>query len=190
MKRFLLLFLFVFLLCIPVFAMEDDDVGSMSDFFGKKGTVFDDPFVGQKQYTDEEFQKALEEKKSQLKKKRAKKTKGDGHSDLDSAVKIDETVQKTIILMVSNNLLNGDGAFIPIGHYKIVGVEEDSKVFLDFYQSHIKVARVPAVKTRYDFGKPDINFAEIIPYDNCKVKVIFGSLDFNAWTLLRIVDSQ
>ncbi len=189
MKRFLIFFISLILLAAPVFAREDEsEKDYKSDVFNTGDSVFDNPFGGQKQYTDEDFQKALEEKKAQIKKKKKKKVKGNANADTDASQKIDETAEKTIILMLSNNLINGDGTYIPIGHYKIVGVEDNDKVYLDFYQAHSKIARVPAIKTRYDFDQPEINFAKVIPYDDHKIKIIFGSLDFNAWTLLRVVN--
>lgn len=196
MKKFLILFISLFILTIPCLAKDNNDdegLGSMSDYLGGKGSVFDDPFGGQKQYSDEAFQKALEEKKSHMKKYKKKKVRGKANEDNDAADKIDETAEKTIILMLPNNIINGDGTYIPAGHYKIVGVEgddenDDYKVYLDFYQAHTKVARVPAIKTKYDFDEQNINFAKVVPYDEHKIKVIFGSLDFNAWTLLRVVN--
>lgn len=190
MKKIAILLMAIFFLTTPCFSKDnnDENLGSMSDYLGGKGSVFDDPFGGQKQYTDEDFQKALEEKKSHIKKYKKKKVRGTANSDNDASTKVDETAEKTIVLMLPNNILNGDGTFIPTGHYKIVGVEEDDKVYLDFYQAHSRIARVPAIKTKYDFNESDINFAKVIPYDDNKIKVIFGSLDFNAWTLLRIVN--
>lgn len=191
MKKLLIFFISLFILTIPCLAKDNDDegLGSMSDYLGGKGSVFDNPFGGQKQYSDEDFQKALEEKKSHMKKYKKKKVKGKVNEDNDASKKIDETAEKTIILMLPNNIINGDGTYIPTGHYKIVGVEEnENEVYLDFYQAHTKIARVPAIKTKYDFDEQNINFAKVIPYDEHKIKIIFGSLDFNAWTLLRVVN--
>ena len=191
MKKLLILFISFILLSLPVIAGEkaksnDDSDKPKSDAFDSD--IFDNPFGGQKMYTDEEFEKALELKKSQIKKKKKKKIRGEANSDKDDNTKIDETAEKYIILMLSQPLLNGDGTYIPVGHYKIVGVEEDDKVYLDFYQAHSKIARVPAIKTKYDFDQDQINFAKVMPYSDTKIKVIFGSLDFNAWTLLRVVN--
>lgn len=186
MKKFLIIFTFIVFLFCPVFGADIDKFDSSYDAFDSN--IFDNPFGGQKQYTDEDFQKALEEKKAQLNKKKKKKLKGDAHSDTDANQKIDETSERCIILMLSQPLINGDGTYIPVGHYKIIGIEESDNVYLDFYQAHSKIARVPAIKTKYDFEQQEINFAKILPYSDTKIKIIFGSLDFNAWTLVRVVN--
>ena len=193
MKRIFLVICLLITFCMPVFSAQKDDdkeetAGSMADYLGGKDSIFDDPFAGQKMYSDEEFQKALEFKKSHMKKKKEKKFKGEGRSADDSKTQIDETAEKTIILMLSCNLVNGDGTFIPMGHYKIVGEQNDNGAYLNFYQAHRLIAKVPAIVTKYDFDQDIINFAKILPYSDDKIKLIFGSIDFNAWTLLRVVN--
>ena len=128
MKKFLLTLIVSLFVAIPAFCVEND-LNSNSDVFSTGDSVFDNPFAGQKQYTDEDFQKALEQKKSKMRKFKKKKFKGKASDDTDSTTQIDETAAKTIILLVSVPLINGDGTIIPTGHYKIEGVEEDSKIY-------------------------------------------------------------
>ncbi len=82
--------------------------------------------------------------------------------------------------------MNGDGVEIPMGHYKIVGQKDGNRVYLDFYQSSTLVARVPAIETQDDFNQTPINFVQLHPYNAQRVKVIYGSIDFNAYTFIRI----
>ena len=73
-KIFAFLFLIMFL-SSPVFAAKDNDEessNSMGDYLNS-GSIFDDPFAGQKQYTDEDFQKALEEKKAKIQKEKSQR---------------------------------------------------------------------------------------------------------------------
>lgn len=73
-----------------------------------------------------------------------------------------------------------------MGHYKIVGEKINDKVFLDFYQSSTLVAKVPATETSNDFNEMAINFVKLLPYNEKRVKIIFGSMDFNAYTFIQI----
>ncbi len=189
MKKILAFLFLIMFLSSPVFAAKDNDEessNSMGDYLNS-GSIFDDPFAGQKQYTDEDFQKALEEKKAKMKKYKKKKVKGDSVTKEDEKSHIDETGERCIILSLPINLINGDGTVIMAGYYKIIGENDEGKTYLNFYQAHTLVAKVPAIKTRYDFDEPEVNFVKIRPYDSERVKLIFGSLDFNAYSFLRIL---
>lgn len=172
---------------LPVLA--DDDAGyggigdSMKDTYGVENA-----FNGQKPITDEEFQKTIDKLKAKQNKGKNKQFKGKSFNEDSSGTHIDETAAKTIILSVPLALVNGDGAEIPVGHYKIVGVKEKNDVYLDFYQSSIRIARVPAIETNNDFKETNINFVKLMPYNSQRVEIIYGSIDFNAYTFIRIRD--
>ena len=101
---------------------------------------------------------------------------------------MDETAEKNLLLGIPLVLTDNNGEEIPIGHYKIVGKKIKDKVYLDFYQSYTLVAHVPATETNDDFNEPTINFVKLIPYNEQKIKVIYGSMDFNAYTFIKIKD--
>ncbi len=189
MKKILIALVIICLIHVaPVFA--DDDAGyggigeSMKDTYGVENA-----FTGQKPITDEEFQKTLDKiKAKQNKKKKNSQLKGKSFNEDSSGTHIDETAAKTTILSVPLMLLNGDGTEIPVGHYKIVGVKDKNDVYLDFYQSSMRVARVPAIETNNDFKENNINFVKLMPYNSQRVEIIYGSIDFNAYTFIRIKD--
>lgn len=183
MKKILIIFLVSFIIFVlPVFA-EDSGSGGIEDMYS---SGFDKGFGGQKQITDEEFQKILEQVKEKQNKKKNKKIKGQSFSDDNSKEHIGETMDKNILLSLPVALINNDGAEIPVGHYKIVGEKDKDKVYLSFYQSATLIAKVPAMETRDDFGEMGINFIKVLPYNEKRVKIIFGSMDFNAYTYVQL----
>lgn len=187
MKKILIvLMISVLIHALPVCA--DDDAGyggigdSMKDTYGVENA-----FNGQKPITDEEFQKTLNRLKAKQNKGK-KLFKGKNVNEENSGTYLDETTAKVTVLSVPLDLINGDGSEIPIGHYKIVGKKEKGNIYLDFYQSSLLVARVPAIETNNDFKESNINFVKLIPYNAQRVEVIYGSIDFNAYTFIRIKD--
>ncbi|MDD3435919.1 MAG: hypothetical protein PHC64_02090 [Candidatus Gastranaerophilales bacterium] len=186
-KIFVILIFLTLTVYLPAFAEDDSmSTGGVEDLMKSTGGV-ENAFAGQKPITDEEFQKTLDQVKGKKKRKRDKNIpKGKYFNEESSGEHIDETSQKNILLGVPLCLKNGDGTEIPTGHYKIVGEKKDGKVYLNFYQSSTLVAKVPAIETNGDFGKMDINFVELQPYNEERVRVIYGSMDFNAYTFIKI----
>lgn len=192
MKKIFIFMLFIFFtLILPVFASDDDSSDNINEMMKYTNTV-ENAFVGQKKITDEQYQKALEEKKAKLKKKKKKDTKytGKNFNEENSGSYIKDTSNKNLILIVPVTLTNGDGKDIPIGHYKIVGEKTDNNVYIDFYQSANLIAKVPAIETQSDFNQQGINFVKLIPYNDTRVKIIYGSMDFNAYTFIKINDKN
>lgn len=191
MKKVLILLLIVLLTQSQIaFADSPEDAASneMGDLMQYSDT-FDNPFGGQKQITDEEFQKTLEQVKAKRAKKlknQPKQIKGKNNNDADSNEYIKETDAKNLILSVPVVLINGDETEIPMGHYKVKSNKVGEKVYLEFYQSSTLVAKVPAIETKYDFDEKEINFVKILPYDEDRVRVIFGTMDLNAYTFIKM----
>lgn len=188
MKKIYIFLIFLFLIVLPVRADDGSDgfggIGdSMKDTYGVENA-----FNGQKAITDEEFQKTLNQLKAKQNKGKKKQFKGQSFNQEDSSDHIDETAAKTTILSVPLSLINGDGAEIPAGHYKIVGKKDNGDIYLEFYQSSNLVAKVPAIETNNDFKENSINFVKLLPYNSQRVEVIYGSIDFNAYTFIRIKD--
>ena len=52
------------------------------------------------------------------------------------------------------------------------------------------IAQLPACETLDDFNQKTINFVELLPEDEDKVKIIFGNVDFNAYTILDIAHAE
>lgn len=161
-----------------------DNFAASQDFYGqdKKGV------------SDEDFDKAIEQVKDKKnrgffgQKKRNKNIpKGEEFSQSNESEIIDAQVDKDTLPVVSLpvELLVGDGV-LPVGHYQIQGERKDGAVFLKLYQAHNLFAEFPAIETQDDFGEDEILFARWFSEGDSKIKIIYGSLDFNAYTIVNI----
>lgn len=187
LKLLSLIFLFCFL--VPVYADDWDDFSNV-----------DRMWDGQKSITNQEFEKVMDVleqkanvKEEKKKKKRRKKISGGGtslHEELNPEKEIRE------IPMLKQNedgvLLNTpvalwlNGSLLERGFYKVIGEKDkdSGKIFLNFYQSQFFMGKVEADETEDDFEEENIDFVRLIPYNESFVKIIFGSIDFNAQVLV------
>jgi len=166
--------------------------GGIGDIMDATKSV-ENGFLGQKQISDEAFQKMLEKVKAKQGKKYKKEhnikppMKGSSVNEENNGGYIDETAEKNLLLTSPVELITDEGVDIPIGHYKIIGKKEtDGFVHLDLYQSSTLIAKIPAIETKNDFDEIAINFVKLEPYNEKKVKIIYGSMDFNAYTFVKI----
>ena len=82
-------------------------------------------------------------------------------------------------MIIDNNILDK-------GCYKVLGEKDkDNNIYLSFYQSQFLKGKVKAIETKDDFGQETLDFVELIPYNDKYVKIIFGSLDFNAYVFIK-----
>ena len=182
MKKFLFI-LVLFSIIVPrAFA---DDIG-----LGDYTSGVENAWNGQKQFTDEDFEKTvkkLEEKKNRNKIKKIKGKSLQYNNKYDSPPsEPSEMLKDNILLSLPVNLITIDNQEIPVGHYNVFGKKVKGKVYLEFKQAYSTVATVEAVETNNDFEQSTINFVKILPYDENHVKLIFGSMDFNAYTFIPI----
>ena len=135
-------------------------------------------------------QKKKEEKQ---RKKKIKKISGGGtslHGGLEPTAEIpsQEELKKNnegLLLNVPVNLLI-DGNSLEKGFYNIFGErDKDNNIYLLFYQSQYLKGKVKARETSDDFDEETIDFVRLIPGDKKNVKIIFGSLDFNAYAFVK-----
>lgn len=174
--RKILTIIFIILLTSSEFAFAE---GDLWDNFG------DTNVYGQKPVSDEEFQKALESKKG--KPKRDKNIpKGESFSQSNETEALNSTAKEPQILLIPLGLKIGEDEIIPPGHYEVEGVKENGKPYLKLYQSHYMIAKLPATETNDDFGEPTINFVKLIPHGDYHVQIIYGSIDFNAYSIIDI----
>ena len=195
MKKLILTFMFI--LFLPTIVIADDiDLPATGDLWDNFGTSHD--FYGQdKPVTDEDFDKAIEQVKDKKnrgffgQKKRNKNIpKGEEFSQSNETDILTETSENkeegppVVSFPVEIRLVEG---VLPVGHYQVKGEKDGQSVVLNFYQSQYLMARVPAVETSDDFGEDTISFVKWFAEGDDKVKVIYGSLDFNAYVILDIV---
>lgn len=193
MHKKILLLLIVVILAAPVLAEEVD---------WSKYDNIDNAWDGQKIITNKQFEdtmNALEEKKNKkLKKQREKairKVKGsslhdnmDAHKDnIESQTPLEEMEDCQLLSIPVDFVL--DGKPIEKGFYRIIGEKKDDGVYLELYQSHKLIAQIKARETKDDFNQEYIQFVKLLPYNDQYMKIIFGSLDFNAYAYINIIDS-
>lgn len=193
MHKKILLLLIAVILAAPVLAEEVD---------WSKYDNIDNAWDGQKIITNKQFEdtmNALEEKKNKkLKKQREKairKVKGsslhdnmDAHKDnIESQTPLEEMEDCQLLSIPVDFVL--DGKPIEKGFYRIIGEKKDDGVYFELYQSHKLIAQIKARETKDDFNQEYIQFVKLLPYNDQYMKIIFGSLDFNAYAYINIIDS-
>ncbi len=176
--RKILTIIFIILLTASDFAFAE---GDLWDNFG------DSNVYGQKPVSDKEFEQALESKKG--KKKRDKNIpKGESFSQSNETEQLSSTTKEPQILLIPLNLKTGNNSIIPIGHYEIEGIKENGNVYLKLYQAHNVIAKIPATETNDDFNEPTINFVKLLPHGENHVQIIYGGIDFNAYSIIDIAE--
>ena len=195
MKRFLTLFVAFILAGFVNCALADDvDLPATGDLWDNYGASQD--FYGQdkKGVSDEEFDKAIEQIKDKQsrglfgRKKRNKNIpKGEEFSQSNESdiLKNQSDMNTLPVVSLPVEIIVGDGA-LPVGHYQIQGERKGDNVVLQFYQAHNKFAEIPAIETLDDYGEETITFAKWFPEGDNQIKIIFGSLDFNAYAIVNI----
>lgn len=191
MKKILLVF--IVLMCMISIPVKADDGW---DDFGDIDRAWD----GQKSITNQEFEKAidtLEGKKKQKdekkRKKMIKKVSGGGQSlhpemDANSEIQALTPTKKNedgLLLNIPVSLIIDD---IPLekGFYKVIAEkDENGDIYFSFYQSRFFKGKVRASETTNDFGKDTIDFIDLQSFDDNFIKIIYGSLDFNAYAYIR-----
>lgn len=190
MKKYLASVLLVFILSSTIcFAEEWDDFGNL-----------DRAWDGQKAVTNKEFEQvvdALQEKNKKKEKKlwkrKAKKISGGGtslHNELNPDNEIKELQslkpkEEGILLNVSVDLHLED-SILERGYYKVISEKnaENKKLYVKFYQSQFFKGELEVIETEEDFGEETLDFVRILPYNESFVKIIFGSIDFNAYAFV------
>lgn len=156
--------------------------GDMWDHFG------DQNVYGQTPVSDEEFDKALESKMKKRKKRDKNIPKGEEFHQSNETQFIKEAEKELPVLCVPANLAAEGNKILPVGHYQVIGEKKNGKPVLKFYQAHFLIAEVPAVETQDDFNQETVHFVKILDNGEKQVKIIFGSLDFNAYTIVNIAE--
>ncbi len=198
MKKLTFIFTILLLFASPVFCDDDffDTYTGIQDGIQDQGNLWDN----QKPVTDKEFEAAIDslqakkkQKEAKQRKKKIKKVSGGGtslHPGLDPTNEIPELeplrvnkdegrlVNIPVDLLVDNGILER-------GFYNVYGEKDkDGNIYLAFYQSQFLKAKVKAKETQYDFESDDIDFAKFESYDDIYVRIMYGSLDFNAYVYL------
>lgn len=194
MYKKIVLFLIISMFALPICAEEVD---------WSKYDNIDNAWDGQKVITNKQFEEtmnALEAKKNKKmnrqKEKAIRKVKGsslhdnmDAHKDnIESQTPLEEAEECQVINIPVNFVSNGK--IIDCGFYKVVGEKKDDGVYLELYQAHNLIAKIKARETQDDFNQEFIQFVKLIPDTDTRMKLIFGSVAFNAYTYINILEPQ
>ena len=159
---------------------------------------------GQKTITNKEFEQVMDalqqkakQKEAKQKKKRAKKISGGGtslHDELNPDKIIPELqsvkpVSEDLLVNIPVTLII-DGQPLEKGFYNVLGErdKETKKIYLTFYQAHYLKTKIEATETDDDYNEDEVNFVKIKNYNDSFVKLIFGSIDFNAYAYIPFIE--
>lgn len=181
-----------FFLCLVIFAIflstncvfaEDVDWGSI----GNPDNAWD----GQKPITNKEFEQVvteLEKRKNKNKRGGNKPMKGSELNKSNESELLSNINTAIPLLNLPVTVIVGGELLIP-GHYKVIGEKVNNKVYLKFYQGHKMVAMTEAYETEDDFGSEDIYFLKYEEAPNNHLKIMFGSMEFNAFTFVTYLSN-
>ena len=172
------LFLILFSLILSGnFAIAED----LWDNYGDTNTY------NQKSVTDEEFEKAIESKTR--KKKNKKIPKGNESHQSNETQFLKEAKEDLPVLCLPTNIILED-KILPVGHYQIVGEKKDNKPVIKLYQAHFLIGEIPTTETQDDFNKETVTFVDVVENGENQIKIIYGSIDFNAYAIVNIAHEQ
>lgn len=142
-----------------------------------------------------ELEKKKEKQEKKKRKKLFKKISGGGtslHEELnpDSDIQeIDALIKKEeLLLNMPVNFILGDKVLEP-GYYKILAErDKDKNIVISFYQSQFLKGSLTATETEDDYGQEKIDFVEVKQFNESFLKLIFGSLDFNAYAYIQYLE--
>ncbi len=197
MKKFLFILFILLIFCTASYAE--------GDFFDDY-TGIDRAWDGQKPITNQEFEKAIDTLQAGQKKKDARKRKrmirkisGGGtslHPGLDPLSEIQaqdplkNSEEEGCLLNIPVDIII-DGKTIERGFYNIYGEKDkDNNIYISLYQAQFLKGKIKAKETKNDYDADEISFAKFIPYNDEFVKIVFGSLKFNAYAYVRYKSAE
>lgn len=172
--------MFLLLFACPAVFAEDD----LWDNYGDPNTY------GQKPVTDKEFNSTVDRllEKKNKKKKNKNIPKGEEFHQADETTFLNNTAEELPILLIPLRLKVNDDGILPMGHYQVKGEKINGQPVLKLYQSEKLMAQFPAKETNDDFNEPEIKFVRLLENNADTIKIIFGSIDFNAYSIIYIAE--
>lgn len=146
-----------------------------------------------KPVTDEEFEKAIKQKDAKVNKWRnwflkRNVPKGENFSKSNETEVLNKEHGADVSLPVITlpfEIVIGE-TNIPVGHYQVKGENINGTPVLKFYQASDLIVTLPATETSDDFNQDEILFVNWLPINDNSIKIIYGSLDFNAYSIVNI----
>ena len=191
MNRLFFLLLGIFL----AFSVISANADSWDDF-----SNLDRIWDGQKSITNQEFEQVMEkleekgkQKESKQKIKKRKKLFGGGttlHEELNPDKEFKEfdvlkSKDEDFLLNVPVQIVLSEGP-IEKGYYKVLAEkdEDTKKIYAKFYQSQFYKGSIEVIETQDDYGEEKLDFVKLLPYNESFMKLIYGSIDFNAYAYI------
>ena len=187
-KNFFVITVLLILSCHLVRADIQDDFAEVDKAWDAQTTITNKDY--------EDVVNALQEKKDKVeekkKKRKFRKITGGGkslHNEISPEKNIKEIpdikpAEEGVLINLPVNLLL-DNIILEQGYYKVVAErDEQKKIHIKFYQSQFLKGEIIAEETEDDYEEEFIDFAKVLPYNDSFVKMIFGSIDFNAYALI------
>ena len=141
----------------------------------------------------EKLEEKGKQKEEKQKKKKRKKIFGSGttlHEELNPDKDIQEfdilkQKEDGVLINIPVNIVIS-GKILEKGYYKVFGEQdkETNKIYLSLYQSQFFKGKFEAIATDEDYEEDSLDFAKILPFNESFVKIIFGSIDFNAYAYI------
>ena len=189
-RKKLLSILLILTLLSPAFADEWDDFSTVDKLWDSQQTVTNQEF---EQVMDKLEEKSKQKEEKILNKKR-RKIFGNGttlhdeiNPDLTNIPELTslQTNNDGVLINIPVNVIIG-GKELEKGFYSVVGEKSshDKKLYLNFYQSQFFKGKIELTEINDDYGEELIDFAKILPFNDSHVKLIFGSIDFNAYAFI------
>ena len=183
-NKFICLLFIYMIFSLPIFANE---INSSTDWGTLSGV--ENAWDGQKIIKPgdyDEVVKELEKRKNSKKIKADRKAgqalmKGTESSEHDF---LSNFVEQYPLLNLTVPVKTSAGE-IPTGHYKVVGVKKNGKITINLCQAYNVVGKFSAIETEDDFNSEEINFVKIEPVTNNVLKLMYGSMKFNAYAYLQ-----
>ena len=193
MKKLVLFFICFLSLSSCAFAADDDINTDLWSDYNNEEIINNGKEITN--VTDEEFEKALDQIDAKVNKwkhwaEKRKLPKGENFSQSNETEIINNEHGEEASLPVMSlpvELKIGEG-IVPVGHYQVKGEMIDGKPVLSLYQAHYLMAKVPAIETKDDFDKEEILFADWESVNDEQIKIIYGSLDFNAYAVVDLLN--
>ena len=129
--------------------------------------------------TDEEFEKVMQRFEKKKKPKKYEFEADEKRDSLNDMSILNEIANHTPTILFPADLRSYEGEKIPAGYYTLHYVEKNKTPYIVVTQGRKIYAQLEMSKTDENFGIESIQFAEIRPYNNEMMKLIYGNLDLN-----------
>ena len=194
MKKKSLIVLVLLLIGSPVLAQDDIDMNNLWDNFGSNQEFFSQT-KDNKTVSDDELDKIIEQVKEKHTpwgkklKQKLQTPRGEAFSESNETEEIEDEQQEATlpVLSLPVEIDLGNGVYLPVGHYQINAEKEGEDTFIKFYQAHYLMAKIPATETEDDFDEEELLFGKWLVEDEDNLKIIFGSVDLNAFTYVKVL---